>query len=153
MGEKDVIMKQEENGNQEYYLILIGSFYHAYEAGAFALARATGYRVHRKHRKMGDILTCGFPADRLYGVVRKIEDAGGSASQLPEGKAWRFSGIDGTADENMVKDSVMNKGAAPLAMQDIARAITDFNLSTATPLQAMMFIGELQKRIRCREQG
>ena len=34
----------------------VGMFYHAYGCGAFALSRATGYRVLCKHRKGGDIL-------------------------------------------------------------------------------------------------
>ena len=52
---------QEANGNEEFYLMLIGKFLHAYGHGAFALARATGYRVRRKPRKGGEVLTCGFP--------------------------------------------------------------------------------------------
>ena len=49
--------RQEQAGNREYYLVLVGSFLHAYGHGAFALARATGYRVMRKQRKWGEVLT------------------------------------------------------------------------------------------------
>ncbi|MBR1541454.1 MAG: hypothetical protein IJ628_02455 [Bacteroidaceae bacterium] len=160
MTEREVLQKQEDNGNQAFYLIQIGTFIHAYGHGAFALARATGYSVRRKHRKMGDILTCGFPADRVSQVLAKLEDAGATAELQPDGKTWLFSGIDGTPDESMVKEAstlaredmstysaMRGNGASPHAMQDITDAIMGFNLSASTPLQAMMFIGELQKRI------
>ncbi len=50
---------QDENQRNAFYLMAVCMFYHAYGNGAFALARATGYCVLRKHRKGGDILTCG----------------------------------------------------------------------------------------------
>ena len=65
MTEKEILQQQEVNEQKAFYLIAVGMFYHAYGNGAFALARATGYRVLRKHRKHGDILTCGFPANQL----------------------------------------------------------------------------------------
>ena len=44
MTEKEVFDLQEQGGNQEYFLILVGSFLHAYGHGAFALSRADGCR-------------------------------------------------------------------------------------------------------------
>ena len=159
MTEREVLQKQEDNGNQAFYLIQIGTFIHAYGHGAFALARATGYSVRRKHRKMGDILTCGFPADRVSQVLAKLEDAGATAELQPDGKTWLFSGIDGTPDETMVKVTAPVNGDVAKedmseyravsdknAMHDILDAIRGFNLSTSTPLEAMMFIGELQRK-------
>ena len=164
MTEREVLEKQEENGQQGFWLIQIGSFIHAYGNGAFALARATGYTVRRKHRRMGDILTCGFPAERLGQVVQKIEEAGGSAELQSDGKTWFFCGIDGTPDEGMIKaESVVRTYSQQLpAAEAVAKeepaglswlqdAVMGFNLSASTPLQAMMFIGELQKRIRKNE--
>ena len=54
----------------------VGMFYHAYGCGAFALSRATGYRVLRKQRKHGDVLVCGFPASQLDTVLQRIREAG-----------------------------------------------------------------------------
>lgn len=59
MTEKEIQQQQELNEQKTFYLIAVGMFYHAYGCRAFALARATGYRVLSKHRKGGDILTCG----------------------------------------------------------------------------------------------
>ena len=45
MTEKEILQEQETIGQTAFYLIAVGMFYHAYGCGAFALARATGYRV------------------------------------------------------------------------------------------------------------
>ena len=57
MTEQDVLRRQDTNGQTEFYLILVGQFYHAYGHGAFALSRVTGYHVLRKQRKWGELLT------------------------------------------------------------------------------------------------
>ena len=190
MTEKEVLEKQEENDNQEYYLILIGSFLHAYGQGAFALARATGYKVKRKHRKLGEVLTAGFPATRIDQVMEKIVAAGGEAAPLEDGKTWLFKGIDGTPDESMIAEpdwkalppnhSLFYNGEVGLPVRNVvpeavreafppssspcngvvadgrrgndfhwlADALRNFNLSAATPLEAMMFVGDLQVKLK-----
>ena len=45
MTEQELIRKQEEGGNETLYLMKVGMFFHAYDAGAFALARLMHYRV------------------------------------------------------------------------------------------------------------
>jgi hypothetical protein len=50
MTEKEILQQQESNGQTAFYLMAVGMFYHAYGCGAFALSRATGYRVLSKHR-------------------------------------------------------------------------------------------------------
>ena len=45
MTEKEILQQQESNGQTAFYLMAVGMFYHAYGCGAFALSRATGYRV------------------------------------------------------------------------------------------------------------
>ena len=62
MTEQELIRKQEEGGNETLYLMKVGMFFHAYDAGAFALARLMHYRVKRKARKGGrEVLVAGFP--------------------------------------------------------------------------------------------
>ena len=190
MTEKEVIQKQEENGQQEFYLIQIGSFIHAYGQGAFALARATGYKVKRKHRKLGEVLTAGFPVTRIEQVMEKIVAAGGEAAPLEDGKTWLFNGIDGTPDESMIAEpdwkalppnhSLFYNGEVGLPVRNVvpeavreafppssspckgevsegrrgndfhwlADALRNFNLSAATPLEAMMFVGDLQVKLK-----
>ena len=49
MTEQEILRLQEANGQRSFYLVLVGKFLHACGNGAFALSRATGYRVVRKH--------------------------------------------------------------------------------------------------------
>lgn len=162
MTEQDVLKQQEENGQKVYFLILIGTFLHAYGHGAFALSRATGFRVMRRHRKAGDVLTAGFPAARIDDVRRRVLEAGGMIDLLPDGKTWMFSGLDGTPDDSMVCEPASANPPAtanpptiastrpltPITPDSIVQQLLDFPLSTSTPLEAMMFLGNLQKLLR-----
>ncbi len=157
MTEKEILNLQEQNGQQQYYLMLMGTFYHAYGCGAFALARTTGYRVMRKHRKDGDILTCGFPLARLEEVISRLQAAGGSVCE-GEGKIYLFSGIDGTPDEALVcepkQETVLAdcKSARTVDSSWLADAVMHFNLSLSTPMDAMNLIASLQRRLRDEQQ-
>lgn len=162
MTEQEVLEKQEQNENSCFYLILIGTFLHAYGNGAFALARATGYHVLcRRRRKLGHVLTAGFPIGQLDRVQKSIEAAGGTVTALPDGKTWLFSGIDGTPDESLVvhprslirreDDSEAPPDNAPAAAADerwLEKAVLGFELGTSTPIDAMVFLGTLQHRLR-----
>ena len=175
MTEREILEKQEENGNQAFYLVQKGIFYDAYGHGAFALARATGYKVMKKHRKAGDIVQAGFGVQQLNKVIGKIEEAGGSVEMIDD-KTFVFSGIDGTPDESMVQEpesnrckalppnrSLFHTGEVGLPIRNIAAddgvilgsgyawlamAVSSFPLSSSTPLDAMQFIGDLQRKIK-----
>ena len=155
MTEREILDKQEQTGNQEYYLMLVGSFLHAYGNGAFALARATGYRVLCKQRKWGEVLTVGFPASRLDLVRQRVRDAGGGVEQVDQ-KTFLFRGIDGTPDPAMVSEPARTGGQTrcePELKADqspcdwLAEAVRGFNLSVSTPMDAMLFISSLQQRL------
>ena len=165
MTEKELLRQQETNGQKALYLIAVGMFYHTYGCGAFALARATAYRVLRKHRKGGDILVCGFPASQLDAVLQRIREAGGEVEAVGE-KTFLFRGLDGTTDEKLIAepkkaptpnpstarrgefggdslDSSRRRGADWLADE-----LLSFNLSLSTPMDAMNLIARLQRRLR-----
>ena len=155
MTEKEILQQQELNEQKTFYLIAVGMFYHAYGNGAFALARATGYRVLRKHRKHGDILTCGFPANQLDMVLQCIREAGSEVEQTAE-KTFLFRGLDGTPDENMISEQKPQTVTSPT--KDVPQSeapfswlvdeLLSFNLSLSTPMDAMNLIARLQKRLR-----
>ena len=132
-------------------MILIGSFMHAYGNGAFALSRATGYRVMRKQRKqLGEILTTGFPISQLDNVRNKIYDAGGEMEKVNE-KTWIFRGINGTPDENLISELINpTPGPSPKRGGEfgLADEILGFNLSMSTPMDAMNLIAKLQKQLK-----
>lgn len=155
MTEKEILEHQQQTDNTEFYLMLVGKFLHAYGHGAFALSRGTGYRVMRKARKDGEIITSGFPVDRLESVRDRLRDAGGYIEQIND-KLYRFGGIDGTPDDNMVEasaPSVKNSNATPGPIPErggewLREAVIGYNLSMSTPMDAMNFIAKLQQQIK-----
>ncbi|MBQ4386841.1 MAG: hypothetical protein II822_04495 [Prevotella sp.] len=167
MTEKEIIERQELNCNREYFLILVGRFLHAYGNGAFALARATGYRVMRKQRKWGEVLTLGFPIDMFDRVRDRIRDAGGDVESIDD-KTWVFRNLDGMPDPQMVcepRPKVNPAPAHPLEREEsgcagkanqydwLAEAVWNFNLSASTPMEAMLFVRDLQQRLHKEEKA
>lgn len=160
--------RQEASGNTEFFMILIGRFLHAYGNGAFALARITGYRVRRQQRKSGEVLVLGFPIDRLDYVRDTIRGAGGDVESI-DVKTWKFRGVDGTPDTAMVSEpkaadrppqaempqataATAGTTASHAAADWLAAAVRSFDLSTATPIDAMMFLNSLKQRLHRQEQ-
>ena len=163
MSEKEILEKQQQAGEHEFYLVRIGLFLRAYSNGAFALARTTGYRVLRKHRKQGDIVTCGFPSSQFEQVRQRLIDAGAQIEEAGE-DLWLIRGLDDTPDESMVCQEpprakgitmtvVSSQEPAPSFPQAdfgwLAEAIKSFNLSLSTPMDAMQFISSLQQKLAC----
>lgn len=153
MTEQELIKKQEEGGNETLYLMKVGMFFHAYEAGAFALARVMHYRVKRKPRKGGrEVLVAGFPADHLPVVAERIRAAGGKV--LTQTDTWvEFAGLDCTADAALVDEpKAVNAGKPQTATEDKAdewkRKILSFDLSQSTPLQALNFLASVQNELK-----
>lgn len=152
MSENDILRRQEDNGQKEFYLILVGQFYHAYGNGAFALSRVSGYRVIRKSRKWGDLLMAGFPASCLEKVKQRINDGHGSLRKIDD-RTMIFGGVDGTPDEAMVteqplKDQPSCDGRLMAHDGSWVFELMNYNLVGATPLDAMNFLARLQAEAR-----
>jgi len=147
--EQELINKQEESGNEVLCLMKIGYFFHAYNAGACALARVMNYRVMRKVRRSGlEILTAGFPADNLPSVMKCITAAGGQI--LSQTDDWvEFTGIDCTAKgieivEQEKKPKAPREPVESSQESDLAKMIRSYDLLHSAPLDAMIFIAKLQ---------
>ncbi len=153
MTEQEILTAQERNGNKEFYLMLVGSFYHAYGHGAFCLARATNYRVMRKKRKYGEVLTCGFPATKFMHVESLFKSAGAFLTLMSNG-IYRFSGFDATPDDSLVCEPAPRPFAASTAPKDdpVRKKLKAFQLSASTPMDAMVLVNELQRMISAEEQ-
>ncbi len=154
MTEQELIRKQQEHGTEQFVVTRSGKFFCAYGCGAFALARATGYRVMRRPRRGGlSVLTTGFPESRLEKVMEQIAACGGSVVEQGE-DCFVFSGIDGSEDEGLVseqKPPKERKSAGSGTRNEEAglrERILAFDLSHSTPMDAMMFIDSLQKLIK-----
>jgi hypothetical protein len=141
--EQELIKKQEESGNEVLCLMKIGYFFHAYNAGAYALARVMKYRVRKKVRRSGlEMITAGFPADNLESVIVCIKAAGGQI--LSQTDDWiEFTGIDCTS-EGIVVMELEKKVKLEPQDANVIEAIRSFDLLHSTPLDAVNFVGYLQ---------
>lgn len=102
MTERELIQQQQELGDSRFLVTRSGKFFSAYGCGAFALARATGYRVMHRQRKGGNfVLTTGFPESHVGKVMEQIIAAGGKIDRQDDG-SFVFSGIDGSEAEALV---------------------------------------------------
>ncbi|KAA5378606.1 hypothetical protein F2Y44_22510 [Phocaeicola dorei] len=150
MTEQELIRKQEEGGNETLYLMKVGMFFHAYDAGAFALARLMHYRVKRKARKGGrEVLVAGFPADSLPTVAERIAAAGGKV--LAKTDTWvEFAGLDATEDATLIDDipADTKKTVPENPTREWERKIMDYDLSCTTPLDALNFLAGIQKELK-----
>jgi hypothetical protein len=158
MTEQQVIALQAQSGRS--YLLQVGLFVHAYEGAAFAMARLTGYKVRRVHRRKGDVVLLGFSSRQLDAVCQRLREAGIEVSQEAEG-LWAFEGGDTTADERLVSAVATDKPAtaAPVepmtpapadaatpAERMLAAEVLGYNLATSTPMAALLFLSDLQQR-------
>lgn len=154
MTEKELINRQQEYGDKRFVVTRSGKFFSAYDCGAFALARATGYRVMRRQRKGGrSVLTTGFPESRLENVLQQIAAAGGIIERRGEDD-FIFSGIDGSNEESLVCTSIQagrkqdRKETHGITDDSLRSAILSFDLLHSSPVEAMEFINSLQQQLR-----
>lgn len=156
MSEQEIIQSQQDG--RRHYLLLVGMFYHAYEGAAFALGRITGYRIRKVHRKQGDVRVLGFVATQFDRVRVMLADRGIQLHRGDdEGRLWWFEGGDPTPDESMITDAssgkerqkTVNDQPTPHSSAEhdhaIAEAVMHFNVASATPIEALLLISQLQK--------
>ena len=152
MTEQELINKQKEYGDSRFSVTRSGKFFCAYGCGAFALARATGYRVMRRPRKGGHcVLTTGFPESRLANVVEQIAACGGEIVEQ-EADCFVFTGIDGSEDDSLVSEQKPPKEHKAMGIRkeeaSLRERILSFDLSRSTPMEAMLFLDTLQRQIK-----
>ena len=133
MTEQEICEKQRENGNAELYLLLRGTFWRAYDGGAFALARIMGYQVRRL--KTVDRYVLGFPQAGLARVLDTMLANGISVLRNEEGLVV-FSGGDTTADMDLVNsertERVVDTTADYRELCQLRRELLDINLADDT---------------------
>jgi len=146
------------------FLMRVGLFFQAYGRATFVVARLMGYKIRRVHRTWGDILLLGFNALQLDTVRSKMLQHGIALTKEDnEGNLWSFEGGDDTVDETMVQEptpknpSPSTPVTVPPQMPDnddraLAAEVLGFNLASATPMEAMLFLNELQKRYGTKRQ-
>jgi len=164
MTERDLIERQHNDGC--YYLMQVGLFWHAYEEGAFALARITSYCVRRVRRRDNTFVhLLGFPANRLNHVEEILCQHDISLEVVNgETKLLYFKGGDGSFDETLVREpkktpsqqqgqSVnpgmdMESGVKIDTMgKQLVNEVRDYDLLNATPIDALMFVTKLKRML------
>lgn len=153
MTETDILRRQEINGQTEFYLMKSGRFFQSFGNGAFALSRATGYRVLLRNRKHGQVYVCGFPETSLPGVRASIFRHNGTIREIDPGTLI-FYGIDGTPDRALVtarSDSTpavssSSESGSQSDSDELRKELMSFDLSSATAIDAMFFLNRLQRK-------
>lgn len=154
MKEKDIIDLQKKNGDKEFYLLKVGMFYHAYDCGAFALSRATRYKIKKKIRKNGDeVLVCGFPLSSIEKVKECVKDIGGAISSVNDNQdIYLIKDIDGSPDLSMVDVSSIKakkeQNQISKYKEDIIHEILCFDINNSTPVSAWLFLMKIQEKIK-----
>ena len=133
------------------FLMKVGLFIHAYEGAAFAIHRLTGYKIRLVHRRTGDIRMLGFNASQQELVRGRLLEAGIKLRDEADG-LWSFEGGDTTADESLItvtkttKERSNETTAAQTSEKTLLAEVMGFNLSASTPMEAMIFLSDLQRR-------
>ena len=142
---------EHEGRSGHLCLMLQGMFMRAYNGSAQTLARLTGYRLkrHSLWSEERPVCYCGFPFGQLERVSALFTDAGGVLVSRGDGYA-EFSGLDVSFDATAalslpLREPRRKKAAMPADGDGLARRIAAFDLARATPLEAMNFVGELQR--------
>ena len=144
---------EHEGRSGHLCLMLQGMFMRAYNGSAQTLARLTGYRLkrHSLWSEERPVCYCCFPFAQLERVSALITDAGGILVSRGNGYA-EFSGLDVSFDASAalslpLREPRRKKAAMPADGGELARRIAAFDLARATPLEAMNFVGELQRQL------
>lgn len=150
----------KETGNTIHFY-KEGIFWVAYEKSAFALCKYKPLKVTKKHIKSinGEIVRVGFPTSILtffYSklgepVVQKdfyIQINLTNTIQDEEFESWKSEHkIESTPLQSKVKmESVFEEST--ISENHILRLISSFPLAEKTPLEAMMFVGEMKQLIK-----
>lgn len=157
----EIIAREQQTGH--LCLTLRGMFYTAYNGSAQALARIAGYKVKRTAGGRNSDSGCyaGFPAPSLEKVLAMLEKAGGRVV-VREEKYLEIEGIAVSFDAGMLegyqvrgrsKSANPPAAVAPLPGQELVSRILGYDLGTHTPLEAMLFLRELQTGLQRQSAG
>lgn len=145
MTEQELCDRQRENGNSELYLLKRGTFWRAYDGGAFALARITRYQI--KRLKTLERYVLGFPLVALDRVLVVMEENGLTVKDHQEDDILiTFSGGDPAPDERLVTaegEASADDNADYLELKSVRKELLDINLADET-----LTLSELSAQVR-----
>lgn len=161
------ILIHETPGNTDIYLHREGLFWKAYEYSAFLFIQTV--RVYNPQKKwmkgLGrEVVSLGFPDSVLQEILQ------GRTTEQTGDKRWVIKGTEPVSEEAFEEWKANLKQHIPsvatvatvtanvptgvvtqihqTAQQEVLRKLAAFQVESASPLQCMMFISELQKELR-----
>lgn len=161
------ILMLEAPGSPDIYLHREGLFWKAYEYSAYKFVRTVrAYNPQKKWMKgiARDIVSLGFPDSVLADILE------GRTAEQPDEKKWIIRGAEPAGEEEFESwkeemprhsspaTTTMQPDASPSISaaaetrspnaQAVLKKLAAFQVESASPLQCMMFISELQKELR-----
>lgn len=163
------ILMQETPGSPDIYLYREGLFWKAYEYSAYKFVRTVrAYHPQKKWMKglACDIVSLGFPDSVFAEIIQ------GKTAEQEDEKKWIIRGTEPAGEEAFErwKEGLPRHGATVTGMEPAGSGVTTqpasvgeihrpneravlsklatFQVESASPLQCMMFISELQKELR-----
>lgn len=163
------ILMLEAPGSPDIYLYREGLFWKAYEYSAYKFVHTVrAYNPQKKWMKglARDIVSLGFPDKVLSEILQ------GKTTEQVDEKKWIIRGTEPAGEEEFEswKEGLPRHVAAVAAAQPVASPLSTpagaasemrrpneravllklaaFQVESASPLQCMMFISELQKELR-----
>ena len=151
MTEQELCDRQRENGNQEMYLQLRGTFWRAYDGGAFAIARVTGYQI--KRLKTIDRYQLGFPLVAIDRVLTMMKEKGLTVKDHQEGDTLiTFSGGDPTPDNHLVTtegEPTADDNADYQELKSVRKELLGINLADESRTFSTLLATVRNLQIRC----
>lgn len=156
------ILMHEAPGGTDIYLHREGLFWKAYEYSAFQFIHTVrSYNPQKKWMKgLGrDVVSLGFPDSVLPEILQ------GRVTEQTDDKLWIIKDAEPVSEETFetwkadlprhepqavaVANATATVAQQPRpAHQEVLRKLAAFQVESASPLQCMMFISELQKELR-----
>ena len=147
---KEVLASQQSSGN--FILMRQGLFFRCYNESASLLRQAMGYVVKRKYLKSCGckVYYVGFPWLNLDKVLSVLQSQGGVVVRRDDNLV-ELSGLSVVYNE--AEMDALAVESAPCEEEGggepfLASKILNFNISSATPIECMIFLHSLQKGLQ-----
>jgi hypothetical protein len=139
--------KIKHEAPNEIRLYREGLFWVAYEQSAFLLSKLKKLKpTLKKIKKLGtDVVSVGFPDSVLQSLLPSMKVQESADNLIVCRSDTAASPAEFLEWKNAIEQPLKTLGNADPLVEKIRR----FDLSSTTPLQAMLFLAELKKEIEC----
>ena len=146
-----------ESSNVNIHLFKEGVFWTAYEQSAYLISQVKPYRLTKRFVKIlsREIVSIGFPDTALEQIIfsETITEISRTDMYVVLQSSFAIEETvfnkwkDGIELQSTVICSKGENKSTPTIADEIVNKIRFFDLSNATPMKCMMFLGELKKEL------